>query len=140
MDEGSLSDTQRTMVLPLLQETNIRGKPYVTVSSKGIVNGLSRYPNDGADFGPDTTLGATSPTQTGNPYTQTGGIQEAINYANSFINYQFGSGSTAIYAATICLESGFYNINNTITVPRYVSLIGSTYSSANGTVQELFDY
>ena len=80
MDEGSLSDTQRTMVLPLLQETNIRGKPYITVSSKGIVNGLSRYPNDGADFGPDTTLGATAPGQYGSPYTETTGIQEAVNY------------------------------------------------------------
>ena len=77
MDEGSLSDTQRTMVLPLLQETNIRGKPYITVSAKGIVNGLSRYPNDGADFGPDTTLGATAPGQYGSPYTETGGIMEA---------------------------------------------------------------
>ena len=77
MDEGSLSDTQRTMVLPLLQETNIHGKPYITVSAKGIVNGLSRYPNDGADFGPDTTLGATAPGQYGSPYTVTNGIMEA---------------------------------------------------------------
>ena len=82
MDGGSLSDTQRTMVLPLLQETNIRGRPYVTVSSKGIANGLSRYPNDGADFGPDTTLGATAPGQYGSPYTKTVGIQEAIVKAN----------------------------------------------------------
>ena len=81
MDEGSLSDTQRTMVLPLLQETNIRGKPYITVSAKGIVNGLSRYPNDGADFGPDTTLGATAPGQFGSPYTQTTGLKEANSYS-----------------------------------------------------------
>ena len=77
MDGGSLSDTQRTMVLPLLQETNIRGHPYVTVSSKGIANGLSRYPNDGADFGPDTTKGATAPGQYGSLYTVTNGIMEA---------------------------------------------------------------
>ena len=83
MDEGSLSDTQRTMVLPLLQETNIRGKPYITVSAKGIVNGLSRYPNDGADFGPDTTLNATAPGQYGGTYTETSGIQEAWNNAIS---------------------------------------------------------
>jgi len=83
MDEGSLSDTQRTMVLPLLQETNIHGKPYITVSAKGIVNGLSRYPNDGADFGPDTTLGATSPGQNGAPYTVSVGLQESVNYVYS---------------------------------------------------------
>ena len=81
MNGGSLSDTQRTMVLPLLQETNIIGKPYITVSAKGIVNGLSRYPNDGADFGPDTTLGATAPGQYGSPYTETSAIQETISYA-----------------------------------------------------------
>jgi hypothetical protein len=51
---------------------NIEGKPYITVSAKGIVNGLSDIPNDGADFGPDT------------PGTQTSGIQEAWNYASSF--------------------------------------------------------
>ena len=83
MDEGSLSDTQRTMVLPLLQETNIRGKPYITVSAKGIVNGLSRYPNDGADFGPDTTKGATAPGQYGSPYTETTGIQEGVSYLSA---------------------------------------------------------
>ncbi|MEM3860013.1 MAG: hypothetical protein QW478_11540, partial [Candidatus Micrarchaeaceae archaeon] len=46
----------------------LKGKPYVTVSAKGISNGLSNIPNDGADFGPDT------------PGTMTSGIQEAVNY------------------------------------------------------------
>jgi hypothetical protein len=50
---------------------NIKGKPYITVSAKGIANGLSDIPNDGADFGPDT------------PGTQTYGIREAVNYASS---------------------------------------------------------
>jgi len=59
----------------------IKGKPYVTVSAKGISNGLSDTYNDGADFGPDTLLNATAPDQYGPPYTQTSGIQEAINYA-----------------------------------------------------------
>ena len=48
----------------------ILGAPYITVSSKGIANGLSVYKNDGAMFGPDT-LG-----------TETVGIQEAISYAS----------------------------------------------------------
>ena len=62
---------------------SINGKPYITVSSKGRSNGLSNKINDGADFGVDTTLGATSPNQTGAPYTQTMGIQEAHEYAGT---------------------------------------------------------
>jgi len=58
----------------------LKGKPYITVSAKGISNGKSTILNDGADFGPDTMLGATSKDQYGSPYTQTVGIQEAINY------------------------------------------------------------
>ena len=54
--------------------TQLQGKPYTNVSSKGIVNGLSNIPNDGADFGPDTTKGATAVGQYGSPYTQTTGI------------------------------------------------------------------
>ena len=54
----------------------------VNVTSKGIVNGLSVLPNDGTGgFGPDTMLGATSPSQYGPPYTQTTGILEAVNYS-----------------------------------------------------------
>jgi hypothetical protein len=49
-------------------QKNVRGKPYITVSAKGISNGLSDIPNDGADFGPDT------------PGTHTSGILEAVNY------------------------------------------------------------
>ena len=63
--------------------TQLQGKPYILVSSKGIVNGLSNIPNDGADFGPDTTLGATAPGQYGSPYTETMGGQESVNYALS---------------------------------------------------------
>ena len=49
---------------------NITGKPYITVSSKGLANGLSEYFNDGADFGPDSL-------QADGSLTQTGGIMEA---------------------------------------------------------------
>ena len=112
MDGGSLSDTQRTMVLPLLQETNIRGRPYVTVSSKRIANGLSRYPNDGADFGPDTTLNATAPGQYGSPYTETTGLKEAINYG---IATGTKSG-TGIFVPEIKIISPFITISAPITV------------------------
>ena len=67
---------------PGVLEKNVHGSSGIIVSSKGVVNGLSDIPNDGSHFGPDTMLGATSPNQTGAPYTQTGGIQEAINYAS----------------------------------------------------------
>ncbi|MEM3193031.1 MAG: hypothetical protein QW292_13305 [Candidatus Parvarchaeota archaeon] len=69
-----------------IRERNVYSKRvngYITVSAKGISNGLSNIPNDGADFGPDTLLGASSPNQYGPPYTQTSGIQEAINYVTS---------------------------------------------------------
>ena len=53
------------------------------VSAKGIVNGLSVLPNDGQDWGPDTTEGATAPGQYGSPYTETTGIQDALTYLES---------------------------------------------------------
>ena len=62
---------------------SINGKPEITVSSKGRSNGLSNKINNGADFGVDTTLGATSPSQTGPPYTQTLGMYESMNYLQS---------------------------------------------------------
>ncbi|MEM3860329.1 MAG: hypothetical protein QW478_13180 [Candidatus Micrarchaeaceae archaeon] len=40
--------------IPVPEWKILKGKPYVTVSAKGISNGLSNIPNDGADFGPDT--------------------------------------------------------------------------------------
>ena len=117
MDGGSLSDTQRTMVLPLLQETNIRGHPYVTVSSKGIANGLSRYPNDGADFGPDTTKGATSIGQISSPYTQTVGIQESVNYVFSNGITFSGTGGKSLLIGSIYLDGNVFEIDAPITIP-----------------------
>ena len=76
---------------------NITGKPYITVSSKGLANGLSEYFNDGADFGPDSLQAEGS-------LTQTSGIQEAINYAVS-------TGNT-----TIMLKNGIYYLTNDFTV------------------------
>jgi len=55
----------------------IKNLGYITVSAKGISNGLSGIPNDGADFGPDT------PNSTGTGLTQTSGIQEALYYAKN---------------------------------------------------------
>lgn len=57
-------------------------KAFVTVSPGGIVNGSTGYANNGADFGPDTTSGASAPGICGSPYSPTLGIQEAVNFAS----------------------------------------------------------
>jgi len=84
---------------------NVKGKPSITVSSKGISNGLSDTYNDGADFGPDTMLGATSPDQYGPPYTQTSGIQEAYNYGKIKYNNNYNG------IFTIVLGEGIFVLN-----------------------------
>ncbi len=104
--------------------STISGKPYITVSAKGIVNGLSSIPNDGADFGPDTMLGATAPNQYGPPYTQTSGIQEAWNYA--LANAYYYSNFNDYLILPIKLLNGSFNINS----PLYLG-IGNYPTSAN---------
>ncbi|MDG7037024.1 MAG: hypothetical protein JRN37_06635 [Nitrososphaerota archaeon] len=89
---------------PGVLEKNVHGSSDIIVSSKGVVNGLSDIPNDGSDFGPDTTLNATSPNQTGVPYTQTGGIMETVNY------------SSANGQKEIKLTEGVFNISTTISI------------------------
>jgi len=86
---------------PRVKYKNIQGKPYITVSARGISNGLSDTYNDGADFGPDTLLNATLPNQYGPPYTQTAGIQEAIDYV------------TGLGGGKISLERGTFTITST---------------------------
>ncbi|MEM3860391.1 MAG: hypothetical protein QW478_13515 [Candidatus Micrarchaeaceae archaeon] len=96
--------------IPSPEWTALSGKPYITVSAKGISNGLSSIPNDGADFGPDTLLGANSPNQYGPPYTQTSGIQEAFTYLEPTGGYiEFGEGAfylntTATYTSEHALK------------------------------------
>ena len=51
----------------------LHGRPSITVSAKGIANGLSNIQNDGADFGPDSL-------QADGSLTQSYGLQEAGNY------------------------------------------------------------
>jgi len=76
--------------------------PYITVSAKGIANGLSTEYNDGADFGPDT------PNTTGTGLTQTAGIQEAIDYVRSFAN------SETAFLPEIHLIEGEYLVHQPI--------------------------
>jgi hypothetical protein len=53
------------------------GKIGYSVSPAGTSTAGITVPNNGADFGPDTTLGSTVPGVTGTPYTATNGINEA---------------------------------------------------------------
>jgi len=97
-----MSDILHTYV-PRVKYNNVQGKPYVVASAKGISNGLSDTLNDGADFGPDTMLGATAPGQYGPPYTQTSGIQEAYNYLGGM-----GGGIILLKSGTYYLKDILY--------------------------------
>jgi len=90
----------------------LKGKPYITVSANGISNGQSTILNDGADFGPDTMLGATSKDQYGPPYTQTAGIQEAFNYSATSPLYSIDLGHVFY---PIKILAGNYNFSTPIT-------------------------
>jgi len=103
--------------------------PYVTVSAKGMSNGLSDIPNDGFDFGPDTMLNTSSPDQYGPPYTQSMGLQEAWNYALANpINYS--PASSLYYVPEIHFVGGAYDIYAPVTInpPLY------TYNGQNFTI------
>lgn len=75
--------------------------PELTVSAKGVANGLSEEYNDGWDFGPDSY----DPNSTANPpYTETSGIQEAYNYAITvYKNIKFMGG---LFLIDVPLEIG----------------------------------
>ena len=109
---------------------NITGKPYITVSSKGLANGLSEYFNDGADFGPDSL-------QADGTLTETAGIQEAINYLVSI-----GGGKIHLATGTFNVGGSFDSVSNAlITIPYAdngitIEIEGSGmpfYSSTSGT-------
>ena len=99
----------------------------VNVTSKGIINGLSVLPNDGkGGFGPDTTKGATSPGQCGSPYTETYGIQEAINSLPYMYSSEY---SMNIQVGKIFIKAGVYNCTDTIFISPYSQI------EINGEVQ-----
>jgi len=117
---------------PPVSESDIEGKPYITVSTKGIANGLSDIPNDGTDFGPDTMLNATSKDQYGPPYSNTLGIQEAVNYA------------AAMGGGIVLLKAGTYIITTPIdlSLTKNITLMGVSAQyghvpSFSGTVLKL---
>ena len=104
-------------------------KGYITVSAKGVINGLSNQPNDGADFGPDSY----NPNYSGSgiPYTQTSGIQEAWDYAlSNIINYS--EASSLYYIPEIRYIGGKYDIHETVTIePPIQTINGKTYTIGN---------
>ena len=71
----------RINLRPSIPFTDIAGKSYYLISSKGLSDGSSDKLNDGADFGPDT------------PGTQTSGIQEALNAAGNAIKVKVAFGN-----------------------------------------------
>lgn len=87
------------------------GRPFFTVSSTGINGGGSTISNGGADFGPDTTEGAASPSQLGAPYSNTSGIQEALNT----LAVQ-GGGMVYIAAGSYAISEPIYNTGSNQTV------------------------
>ena len=85
------------------------GVPGITVSSKGIANGLSTEYNDGYDFGPDSY----NPSVTsGVPLTQTAGIQEAENYIESHTM----TFSPTTISPRLQLLDGIFSIKNSIKI------------------------
>ena len=97
---------------------NITGKPYITVSSKGLANGQSEYFNDGADFGPDSL-------QADGSLTQTVGIEEAFNYSTA--NAMAYSGFYIF--PTVRILDGIFNVSEPLTFG-----IGSLPTSGNYSV------
>jgi hypothetical protein len=106
---------------PGVLQKNVHGSPSIIVSAKGVVNGLSDIINGGSQFGPDTMLGATSPNQTGAPYTQTLGMQEAANYAAATGTYHV----KLMYGTYVWQGTPTAQITQCVNVPEGVTIKGS---------------
>ena len=90
--------------------------PELTVSAKGVANGLSTEYNDGYDFGPDSY----NPSVTsGVPLTQTSGIQEAVSYG-----YTTGVNN-------IVLLSGAFLVQTPISIYKGIQLTGQGYGNGD---------
>ena len=116
-----------------IPEFKITGKGTITVSGNGIITGGSTIPNDGADFGPDTMLGATGPGQYGPPYTTSNGMAEAITYANYAGIFQIIGGinvSSALTFPALNSTFGSYIVRGAGLNPLF-NPIGSTLSGQN---------
>jgi len=112
--------------------------PYITVSSKGISNGLSTIYNDGADFGPDTYLGATTKNRYGPPYTKTSGLLEAVNYQ------QKNGGKIQMTAGRFVISSDApltqVSSSNVLGYPEYAIIPLSGQAIVNNTVNNVLSF
>jgi len=119
----------------------VKGKPYVTVSAKGVSNGLSDIYNDGADFGPDTLLNATAPDQYGPPYTNTSGIQEAVNYV-----FDQGGGEIVLGEGVFEMNADYVQQQGTTSWAHVINVPYNSTSnpimtiSIRGSAPPLYDY
>jgi hypothetical protein len=105
-----------------------KGVPALTVSAKGVANGLSEDFNDGFDFGVDSY----DPTSTATiPYTQTSGIGEALQYAISNPN-SYNSGVGRYWIPEVQLLSGYLTISKPI-------VLDIPYGIANLTLKGIDD-
>ena len=106
------------------------GVPEITVSAKGVANGLSTEYNDGYDFGPDSY----NPNSTANPpYTDTSGIQEAMAYsalnrlgiphikAGHYVITGFSDDPDNLFNASLFISNSWFKGENTTLT---VGLIG----------------
>ena len=88
----------------------------VNVSPKGFIYSEpfhSNSANDGADFGPDTMLGATTPKDVGSPTSKTSGIQEAISYAqrNRLVRIRLERGTYLISSRIVIKPDPLYPLS-----------------------------
>ena len=115
---GSMLNIPSRMEGP--EQKTIIGKPEITVSAKGIANGTSVYRNNGADFGPDTKLGATL-GQYGPPYTTTSGLAEAVAFCEAnYIREIVFNDDSAVY------------LNTTINITSDIKITGTSSGSGLG--------
>ena len=107
---------------------NITGKPYITVSSKGLANGLSEYINDGADFGPDSL-------QADGTLTTTSGIQEAEKYLRTRNGGKLMFLGGIYYVQTTVFINGPPSSAN-VSPPDPVYILEGTGANINGSLQD----
>ena len=102
--------------------------PELTVSAKGVANGLSTEYNDGYDFGPDSY----DPNSTASiPYTQTSGIQEAFNYVEVLAE-------TPPTGYEIKLRTGQFNIYAPLQLPNAnITFTGSSWRDGSYIVAQV---
>jgi hypothetical protein len=87
-------------------------------------------PNDGTGgFGPDTTKGATAPGQYGSPYTETTGIQDAIEWQKSNPGNKI-----MLFADTYECSVGLTVYSKTVIECEYAHTMYNTYDSPHGLI------